>query len=85
LQSGCRRALLGGFAPPAARQTTAVFFMGVNTFRKKSTFSVKVSTIPVKCQLVQKNDCQPHQEKEKKLSTKIRKRQLKVTGYMVTF
>ena len=27
------------------------------------TMSVKMSTIPVKCQLVQENDCQPHQEK----------------------
>ena len=34
-------------------------------------------TIPVKCQLVQENVCQPHQEKEQKLSTKIRKRQRK--------
>jgi len=38
--------------------------------------SVKVSTIPGKCQLIQKSDCQPHQEKSRKLSTEIRKRQL---------
>ena len=48
LQAECLWTLFGGFAPPAARQTTAVFFIVVNSFRKKSTFSVKVSTIPVK-------------------------------------
>ena len=58
--------------------------MVVNTFRKKTTFSGKVSTIPGNCQLVQKNDCQPHQEKEQKLSTKIRKRHVHLSGYMVT-
>ena len=38
--------------------------------------SGKVSTIPGMCQLVQENDCQPHQEKSNKLSTEIRKRQV---------
>jgi hypothetical protein len=84
LQAECRRTLLGGFAPPAAGQTAAVFFIVVNTFRKMTTFSGKVSTITGKCQLVQKNDCQPHQEKEQKLSTKIRKRQKTVTVTVVT-
>ncbi|MBO7466167.1 MAG: hypothetical protein J6T94_00550 [Bacteroidaceae bacterium] len=44
-----------------------------------STFSGKVSTISGKCQLNQENKCQPLQEKAKKLSTKIRKRHLRVT------
>ena len=69
------QALFGGFAPPAAWQTTAVFFIVVNSFRKKTTFSVKVSTFLVNCQLIQEIDCQLHQEKSNKLSTKIRKRQ----------
>jgi hypothetical protein len=75
LQAECWGALFGGFAPPAAWQTTAVFFIVVNNFRKKTTFSVKVSTFLVNCQLIQEIDCQLHQEKSNKLSTKIRKRQ----------
>jgi hypothetical protein len=71
---GMLGALFGGFAPPAAWQTTAVFFIVVNSFRKKTTFSVKVSTFLVNCQLIQEIDCQLHQEKSNKLSTKIRKR-----------
>jgi hypothetical protein len=74
LQAECWRALFGGFAPPAAWQTTAVFFIVVNNFRKKTTFSVKVSTFLVNCQLIQESDCQLNQEKSNKLSTKIRKR-----------
>jgi len=46
----------------------------VNSFRKKTTFSVKVSTFLVNCQVIQEIDCQLHQEKSNKLSTKIRKR-----------
>ena len=69
-------ALFGGFTPPAAWQTTAVFFIVVNSFRKKTTFSVKVSTFLVNCQLIQEIDCQLHQEKNNKLSTKIRKRHI---------
>ena len=46
----------------------------VNTSRKKTTFIGKWSTLPGNRQLVQENDCQPHQEKSRKLSTEIRKR-----------
>ena len=37
-----------------------------------------VSAKPENCQLVQENDCQPHQENSKKLSTEIRKRHMQM-------
>ena len=52
MQAAWRQALFGGFAPPAARQTTAVFFMvygfaraSVSTFRKMSTKPGTLSTM----------------------------------------
>ena len=41
-----------------------------STRTRKTTFSVKVSTFLVNCQLIQEIDCQLHQEKSNKLSTK---------------
>lgn len=51
------------------------YYLCIRENPRLSTFSGTLSTISGICQLVQENMWQPYQEKSKKMSTEIRKRQ----------
>ena len=57
----------------------ATVFNVVNSARKMSTYLGIMSTMSGRLSTNSGNDCQPHLEKSRKLSTKIRKRQKRVT------